>query len=257
MSRMSPDLQSTQTQLTADIDILLNRMKETHQREIILRNDLRNNLLDRCRYTQEMTELKQVAEQLRKRNEFIEEHATIKEQLQLQEQLQEQGQGRSELLRELSSSSSGNPYIHNKVNSNANSNSGRMGERIWEEVPAVTQRMDGDQNTDSSHPSRPSSPTQSSSSSLISSSRQHSFSSSSVDMENNTCTGAFYLSPSTPLSPQRKTRTSKFAMYVNQGRAGQERLEREIVELQEAIVQLTVRIEEGKQSMLLLMMIIF
>lgn len=61
---MSSSCIAKRNQLTADIEILLNRIKEIHDEETFLRNDLRNNLTDQKRYRQEYDVLSQQKEKL-------------------------------------------------------------------------------------------------------------------------------------------------------------------------------------------------
>lgn len=61
---MSSSCISKRNQLTADIEILLNRIKGIHDEETFLRNDLRNNLTDQKRYTKEYDALSMQKERL-------------------------------------------------------------------------------------------------------------------------------------------------------------------------------------------------
>ena len=46
-------------QLTSDISVLLTRIKEIHNEEVLNRNDLRNNILDKNRYSEKLTSLQE------------------------------------------------------------------------------------------------------------------------------------------------------------------------------------------------------
>ena len=52
------DCISKRDQLSADIAILLKRIKTIHDEESLLRNDLRNNIIDEKRYTEECNSLR-------------------------------------------------------------------------------------------------------------------------------------------------------------------------------------------------------
>lgn len=55
--RMSEECKTKHAQLTSDISVLLERIKSIHDEEVLLRNDLRNNLLDETRFTDELGDL--------------------------------------------------------------------------------------------------------------------------------------------------------------------------------------------------------
>ena len=52
------DCISKRNQLSADIAVLLKRIKDIHDEESLLRNDLRNNIIDEKRYTEECNSLR-------------------------------------------------------------------------------------------------------------------------------------------------------------------------------------------------------
>ena len=54
---MSPQTLAKQEQLSSDITVLLQRIKEIHEEELLHRYDLRNNLTDRRRYEEERARL--------------------------------------------------------------------------------------------------------------------------------------------------------------------------------------------------------
>ena len=51
---MSEECKVKHEQLSSDISVLLERIKNIHDEEVLLRNDLRNNLLDETRFTDEL-----------------------------------------------------------------------------------------------------------------------------------------------------------------------------------------------------------
>ena len=55
--RMSEECKLKHQQLSSDISVLLERIKNIHDEEVLLRNDLRNNLLDETRFTDELSDL--------------------------------------------------------------------------------------------------------------------------------------------------------------------------------------------------------
>lgn len=57
--RMSEECKVKHEQLSSDIRVLLERIKNIHDEEVLLRNDLRNNLLDETRFTDELGDLNQ------------------------------------------------------------------------------------------------------------------------------------------------------------------------------------------------------
>lgn len=56
---MSEECKVKHEQLSSDISVLLERIKNIHDEEVLLRNDLRNNLLDETRFTGELGDLNQ------------------------------------------------------------------------------------------------------------------------------------------------------------------------------------------------------
>lgn len=58
VNRMTVECISRRDQLSADIAILLKRIRDLHDEEALLRNDLRNNKTDEKRYTDEWNSLR-------------------------------------------------------------------------------------------------------------------------------------------------------------------------------------------------------
>ena len=55
MLSMSASMLAKREQLTSDISVLLTRIREIHNEEVLNRNDLRNNILDRNRYSEKLS----------------------------------------------------------------------------------------------------------------------------------------------------------------------------------------------------------
>ena len=54
---MSASMLAKREQLTSDISVLLTRIKEIHNEEVFNRNDLRNNIMDKNRYSEKLADL--------------------------------------------------------------------------------------------------------------------------------------------------------------------------------------------------------
>ena len=65
---MSEECKVKHEQLSSDISVLLERIKNIHDEEVLLRNDLRNNLLDETRFTDELGDLNQKKAKAERKN---------------------------------------------------------------------------------------------------------------------------------------------------------------------------------------------
>ena len=68
---MSLDAINKRDQLTSDINVLLKRIKDIHEEESLMRNDLRNNMTDLKRYEAEVKELRLQRQDFRDEYELL------------------------------------------------------------------------------------------------------------------------------------------------------------------------------------------
>lgn len=68
---MSLDAINKRDQLTSDINVLLKRIKDIHEEESLMRNDLRNNITDLKRYEAEVKELRLQRQDFRNEYELL------------------------------------------------------------------------------------------------------------------------------------------------------------------------------------------
>ena len=68
---MSLDAINKRDQLTSDINVLLKRIKDIHEEESLMRNDLRNNMTDLKRYEGEVKELRLQRQDFRDEYELL------------------------------------------------------------------------------------------------------------------------------------------------------------------------------------------
>lgn len=68
---MSLDAINKRDQLTSDINVLLKRIKDIHEEESLMRNDLRNNMTDLKRYEAEVKELRLQRQDFRNEYELL------------------------------------------------------------------------------------------------------------------------------------------------------------------------------------------
>ena len=68
---MSLDAINKRGQLTSDINVLLKRIKDIHEEESLMRNDLRNNMTDLKRYEAEVKELRLQRQDFRDEYELL------------------------------------------------------------------------------------------------------------------------------------------------------------------------------------------
>ena len=68
---MSLDAINKRDQLTSDINVLLKRIKDIHEEESLMRNDLRNNITDLKRYEAEVKELRLQRQDFRDEYELL------------------------------------------------------------------------------------------------------------------------------------------------------------------------------------------
>lgn len=59
---MSETENKRREELSADIEVILARIRKIHEEELFLRNDMRNNLLDRARFAAELGAMKEQRE---------------------------------------------------------------------------------------------------------------------------------------------------------------------------------------------------
>ena len=207
-----------QEQLTADIAVILDRIKEIHSKELLLRNDLRNNVLDRSRFANELELVKETRRRMLQKEETLDEsNQSVCTHDNNQRNGQLNGNDESTSVAPIASSSSFSSFALSLSSLQA---------KLSSSFPFT-----------------------------------HSFSSESCDEDrinsNNNCcndyydsnnNGGFHISSSTPLSPKKSHYVEEYMMQKEDGIA---KIDMEIEELQEALVQLTIRIEEGKQSKIL------
>ena len=68
---MSLDAINKRDQLTSYINVLLKRIKDIHEEESLMRNDLRNNMTDLKRYEAEVKELRLQRQDFRNEYELL------------------------------------------------------------------------------------------------------------------------------------------------------------------------------------------
>ena len=68
---MSLDAINKRDQITSDINVLLKRIKDIHEEESLMRNDLRNNMTDLKRYEAEVKELRLQRQDFRDEYELL------------------------------------------------------------------------------------------------------------------------------------------------------------------------------------------
>ena len=230
MDRMSPAMIARQEQLTADIDVMLGRIQDIHSKELLLRNDLRNNVLDYSRFANKLELVKETRRRVLQKEEGMDDG---KQNVCTQED-QRVGQLNGDGTTSISSSSSFASFalslssLQAKLTSSfalASSFSGEGNGSNGSNGNNDENDENDDENDDGND----------------------NFGINTNCNDNNE-NGGFCLSSSTPVSP-KKSHSEDDCVMLKEDKIA--KIDMEIEELREVLVQLTIRIEEGKQSKLI------
>ena len=223
MDRMSPAMIARQEQLTADIDVMLGRIQDIHSKELLLRNDLRNNVLDYSRFANKLELVKETRRRVLQKEEGMDDG---KQNVCTQE-YQRVGQLNGDGTTSISSSSSFASFALSlsSLQAKLTSSFALASSFSGEDNGSNGNNDENDENDDGND----------------------NFGINTNCNDNNE-NGGFCLSSSTPVSP-KKSHSEDDCVMLKEDKIA--KIDMEIEELREVLVQLTIRIEEGKQSKLI------